>query len=101
VLVIREVFVAKPGMASKLARVLADAVSGGPERVRVMTDVVGQFNTVVMETEFDSLQTFDERMQQYRSDTQIATKMAGYTDMYLEGRREIYQVVGGTGGRVK
>jgi hypothetical protein len=100
-LVIREVFVAKPGMASKLARVLLDAVSGGPERVRVLTDVVAQFNTVVLETEVENLQTFEQRMQEYRSDPEIKTKMAGYTELYLEGRREVYQITGGSGGRVK
>jgi hypothetical protein len=100
-LVVREVFVAKPGMASKLARVLCDAVGGGPDRVRVMTDLIGQFNSVVMETEVDSLQTFEQRMKQYQADQQIRSKMAGYTEMYLEGRREIYEVVGGTGGQVR
>jgi hypothetical protein len=99
--IVREVFVAKPGMASKLARVLCDAISGGPDRVRVMTDLVGQFNSVVMETEVDSLQTFEQRMVQYRADQEIRSKMAGYTDLYLEGRREIYEIVGGTGGQVK
>jgi hypothetical protein len=100
-LVVREVFRAKPGMASKLARILCDAVSGGPDRVRVLTDLVGPFNSVVMETEVDSLQTFEHRMAQYRVDQEIRSKMAGYTDMYLEGRREIYEVIGGTGGQVK
>ncbi|HET8549698.1 MAG TPA: hypothetical protein VFL57_16930 [Bryobacteraceae bacterium] len=100
-LVVRDIFIAKPGMASKLARVLCDAVSGGPDRVRVMTDLVGQFNNVVMETEVDSLQRFEQRMQDYRTDEQIRTKMAGYTELYAEGRREIFEVVGGTGGRVR
>jgi hypothetical protein len=88
-------------MASKLARILCDAASGGPDRVRVMTDLVGQFNSVVMETEIDSLQTFEQRMAQYRADQEIRNKMAGYTDMYSEGRRDIYEIVGGTGGHLK
>jgi hypothetical protein len=100
-ILIRETFVAKPGMASKLARILFDAVVGGPERVRVLTDVVGPFNTVVMETEIDDLATFERRMAEYRNDPEIGSKMAGYTEMCREGRREIYQIVGSAGGRVK
>jgi hypothetical protein len=100
-IVIRETFKAKPGMASKLAQQLYDATAGGPERVRVLTDLVAQFNTVVIETEIADLATFEKRMEEYRVDAEIRKKMAGYTDLYIEGRREIYRVVGGTGGRVK
>ena len=100
-IVIRETFVARPGMASKLAGLLADAVTGGPDRVRVLTDLVGPFNTVVLETEIESLAAFEQRMNEYRNDPEIGKKMTGYADMYLEGRREIYQVAGGSGGRLK
>jgi hypothetical protein len=100
-LVIRETFVARPGMASKLARQLYDAVSGGPDRVRVLTDLMAQFNTVVIETEVDDLATFQKRMEEYRNNREIGDKMRGYTELYMEGRREVYQVVGGSGGRVK
>ena len=92
-LIVREIFVAKPGMASKLARQWSEALRGSPDRVRVLTDLVGPFNTVVLETEIESLTAFEKRMREYQSDQQIRNKMAGYTDLYTEGRREIYQVV--------
>jgi hypothetical protein len=100
-IVIRESFAAKPGMASRLARLLGEAVLGSADKTRILTDVVGAFNTVVIETEVDSLAAFEERMQKYRDDQEIKTKMAGYTDLYTEGRREIYQIVGSSGGRLK
>lgn len=96
-LVVREVFYAKPGMAGKLAKlmreVMNEAYSNGS--IRIMTDYISEFNKVVMETDIQDLAAFEARMQQYRSSAseELKAKMAGYTDMYSEGRREIYQVV--------
>ena len=92
-IVVRETFVAKPGMASKLARLMVEALGGGPGRFRVLTDMVGVFNTVVLETELESLAAFEQRVQEYRTNEQLRSRIAGYTDLYSEGRREIYQVV--------
>jgi hypothetical protein len=92
-IIIRETFITKPGMASKLARQLADVMKGSPDRVRVLTDFVGTFNTVVMETEVDNLAAFEKRLHDYQTNAEIRSKMAGYTDLYLEGRREIFQIV--------
>lgn len=92
--VIREVFTAKPGMASKLAAMLkeiAPLVPGG--KVRILTDFVGPFNTVVMETETGSLGDFEEMMRQYGARQDIRDRMKGYTELYETGRREIYKVV--------
>lgn len=50
--VIREVFTARPGMASRLARLMREASQGNDKfKVRVLTDFIGPFNTVVLETE--------------------------------------------------
>lgn len=92
-IVIRETFVTKPGMASKLARLMADVMKGSADRVRVMTDLIGTFNNVVVETEVENLAAFEKRMLDYQSNPEIRTKIAGYTDLYLEGKREIFQVV--------
>lgn len=91
-IIIREIFTAKPGMASKLAALLRDAMQG-IGGVRVLTDAVGEFNTVAVETEVASLAAFEERMRGYAQDTSIRQKMFGYTEMYLTGRREIFRVV--------
>ena len=92
-IIIRETFVAKPGMASKLARQFAGAMQDSPDRVRILTDLIGSFNTVVIETEIDGLAAFEKRLHEYQSDEKIRNKMAGYTDLYTEGRREIFQVL--------
>ena len=93
--VIRETFTAKPGMASKLANLLADVVSSQNQlNTRVLTDFVGPFNTVVMETEVENLEEFGRRLKDHMSKPDIRERMKNYTDLYVSGGREIYQVVG-------
>ena len=91
--VVREVFTAKPGNASKLAKLFKEIFSADPRmKARVMTDAVGDYNTVVMEMEVPSFSHFEEMMKG-PEDEKIREKMKGYTDMYLTGRREIYRVM--------
>lgn len=93
-LIVRETFTAKPGMASKLAKMFREMSKemSGP-RSRVLTDFVGSYNTVVWEVEVGSLGEFEKMMKEYAEKPDAGAKMAGYTDMYVTGRREIYRVV--------
>ena len=94
--IVRDSFKAKPGMASKLAALLKEVTSKQKDsKVRVLTDCVGPYNTVVMEFEVPSLGEFEKRMQEYSEgkDKDMREKMKGYTDMYLTGGREIYRVM--------
>jgi hypothetical protein len=92
--IIRETFTAKPGQASKLAKLFHETMTSTNENVRVMTDFVGPFNTVVIETEVENLEEYGRRMEEYMEKSDIRDKMKNYFDMYLEGKREIYQLVG-------
>ena len=95
-IIVRESFVTKPGVASKFAKIMRDVqnqFSGSPGKIRIMTDLTGSFNQVVMETELENLGDLDKRMQEYRSNTKAKEAMSGYTDMYLSGKREIFQLV--------
>jgi hypothetical protein len=94
VIVVRNCFVAKPGCASKLAAQLKEAASAakGFKRVRVMTDLTGDFNRVILEYEAESVSEFEERMQDYATNETFRAKMNGYTDLYVTGSREILQV---------
>ena len=65
-----------------------------------MTDMVGEFNTIVMETEVRDLADFEQRMKDYTSgksrpdiDAKAFEEMSKYADMYMVGRREILQVI--------
>ena len=93
--VIRETFTAKPGMASKLARLFSEVMADDDQtNTRVLTDFVGPFNTVVMETEVENLEEHNRRMKEHMQRSNIGERMKGYTDLYVSGSREIYQVVG-------
>jgi hypothetical protein len=98
-LIIREVFTARPGQASKLARLFRRAF-GADSGIRVLTDLVGNYNTVVVETQVKNLADFEKEMEEYKSgkpdprmDPKVAEEMSKYTEMYQTGRREIFQIV--------
>lgn len=95
-IVVREIFTAKPGQASKLAKLFKKMNMPG---ARIMTDLVGDYNTVVMEAQVNSLAEWEKQMEEYKSgkpdpkmDPEVAKEMSKYTEMYLTGRREIYQI---------
>jgi len=99
-LIIREVFTAKPGQASKLAKLFKKAFGGDPN-MRIMTDMVGDYNTVVVEMSVNTLAEFEKQIEEYKSgkpdpkmDPAVAEEMSKYTEMYMTGRREIFQIVG-------
>ena len=91
-IIVRESFIAKPGMASKLAKLMKEVAEMPGGKAHVMTDMTGRFNKVVIETEFENMAEFEKRMTQYRENKDMGDKMKGYTDMYQTGKREIYMV---------
>ena len=52
-----------------------------------------RFNTVVLETEVEDLNEFEKTMQEYMSRQDLRDKMKGYTELYQEGKREVFKVV--------
>ena len=97
--IIREIFTAKPGNAGKMAKLMKKAFKGDTS-ARVMTDMVGPYNTVVVETEVESLAKWEQMMLDMKAgkpdpnmDPEAMKEMAGYTEMYMKGRREIYQLL--------
>jgi hypothetical protein len=91
-LIIRNCFVAKPGHASKLATQLkAAAATANIPRHRILTDLTGDFNRVVLEFEVENIAQFEERMKDYETNTAFREKMKGYTDLWVSGTREILQ----------
>ena len=92
--VVRDVFTAKPGMASKLARMFTDTRSLFANRkMRVLTDVVAGYNTVVLEAEIANLGEFERDMKEYMEKPELRQMMAGYTELWLTGHREILRIV--------
>ena len=93
-IVVRNCFVAKPGMASKLAAQIKEAAALQQiTAFRVLTDLTGDFNRVILEYEAQNVGEFESRMKEYATNTAFRDKMKGYTDMYVTGSREILQVM--------
>ena len=92
-IVVRNCFVAKPGNASKLAALLKDAAAAAeiPSH-RVLTDLTGEFNRVVLEYEAANVAEFEARMKDYLTNEKFREKMKGYTDLWVTGSREILQI---------
>jgi|SRR5688572_22356306 len=95
-IIVHDVFICKPGNASKLAKKFKEGMTGNSELVNIMTDMTGQFNKVIMVTQYDSLTAYEKSWEKYKEKTEETKKMeeamTGYQDMYLTGFREIYQV---------
>ena len=95
-IIVHDIFIAKPGNASKLAKMFKEVMTGNNELVNIMTDMTGQFNKVVVVTQHENLTAYEQSWEKMKQDTQamekMKTVMAGYTDLYLTGSREIYQV---------
>jgi hypothetical protein len=95
---LREIFTAKPGMAGKLAKLFKKGFAKTP-KMRIMTDMTGPYNTVVVEMEIDSLAEWERNIENMKSgkpdpnmNPEVAEEMSKYTDMYLTGRREIFKI---------
>ena len=95
-IIIHDIFICKPGNASKLAKLFKEIMSDNEELVNIMTDMTGQYNKVVIVTKFDGLTAYENSWKKYEEKTEemkkMKEKMAGYHEMYLTGSREIYQV---------
>ena len=92
-IVVRNCFVAKPGNASKLAAQLKEAAATADiQNYRVLTDLTGDFNRVVLEYVAENVGEFEARMKDYQTNETFRAKMKGYTDLYVTGSREILQI---------
>jgi hypothetical protein len=92
-IVVRNCFVAKPGSAGKLAAMLKEATAVAQlPKVRVLTDVTGDFNRVVMEFEVEDIAEFETRLKDYHTNEKFREKMKGYTDLWVTGSRELLQI---------
>ncbi|MBX4188152.1 MAG: hypothetical protein KW793_03380 [Candidatus Doudnabacteria bacterium] len=96
-IIVHDLFVCKPGNASKLAKLFKEAMAGYPEVKHILTDVTGQYNRVIMVTEYENLTAYEQSFEKYRNPTPEMKaqedKMKNYTEMYQTGGREIYRVM--------
>lgn len=95
-IIVHDIFICKPGNASKLAKKFKDAMSGSSELVNIMTDMTGDYNKVVVVSQYENLAGFEKSWDKMAENTaemkRMEEAMKGYHEMYLTGSREIYRV---------
>ena len=95
-IIVHDIFICKPGNASKLAKLFKEVMGGEAETLYILTDLSGQYNKVTIVSKFDSLSAYEESWEKFKQNTEemkkMQEKMSGYHDMYMTGSREMYQV---------
>ena len=94
---IREVFQAKPGRAKDLVKMFKQAAPhfekmGGGKNMKVLTDIVSTYWTVVVESETDDIGGFFTNLRSATMSDELKAIMKGYMDCVEGGRREIFMV---------
>ena len=87
-IIVRDVFIAKPGMASTFAKMAKEEWHAS----RVMTDMTGVYNKVVVESEYDTLAAYETEVAKYMKAGSKKKEAPGHVDLYTQGKREIYRV---------
>jgi Sec7-like guanine-nucleotide exchange factor len=95
-IIVHDIFICKPGNASKLAKLFKEVMADNKEFVNVLTDMTGQYNRVIMISQFDNLTAYEKSWEELSKNEEqmkkMKEKMANYHEMYLTGSREIYKV---------
>lgn len=95
-IIVHDIFICKPGNASKMAKLFKEVMADNKEFVNILTDMTGQYNRVIMVSQFDNLTAYENSWEEMKKNEdqmkKMKEKMAGYHEMYLTGSREIYQV---------
>jgi hypothetical protein len=95
-LLIREVFNAKPGKAGQLAKMFKQVIpymeKAGLKNTKVMTDFVANYWTVVIQSETDELAKFEKEVRGFTSQSEVKEIMKDYMSLVNGGHREIYKI---------
>ena len=92
---VHDTFVCKPGNASKLAKKFKEAMKDNADVKRILTDMTGAYNRVILVSEYENLAAYEQSWEKMQKNTDAMKKMEeamkGYQEMYLTGSREIFQ----------
>ncbi|HEY3204085.1 MAG TPA: hypothetical protein VGL03_10535 [Thermoanaerobaculia bacterium] len=94
--VIRDIFNTKPGRAKDLVAKVKQAMphmrAPGVHGMRVMTDTVAGYWTVVCETEVEELQAYFDAGRGQSHSPEVDEAMKGYMELVNGGHREIFRI---------
>ena len=93
---VRDIFNAKPGKAkdlvAKFKQLEPYMKEVGMKGMRVMTDAVADYWTVVAESEVESLDEYFDMGRRERGNEKMGEIMQGYMDLVEGGRREVFRI---------
>ena len=95
-IIVHDIFVCKPGNASKVAKLCKVTMADSPGVLQILTDMTGQYHRVIIVSQYKNLAAYEKSFDQHQKDTPRNRKMnkafAGFQEMYVSGGREIYKV---------
>ena len=95
-IIVHDIFICKPGNASKIAKLFKEWADVAPKKnVNVMTDMTGQYHRVVIAASFENLSDYEEGMTtmgQTPEEQKVMDKFGDMNEMYVSGSREIFKV---------
>jgi len=99
-IVVRNVFQAKGGRSRELAQAMAESLrrtagAGGgsqPSGWRVLTDITGPFDTVVLEVETGSLAEWEQAMRELFASPEFQADLARFGELTVSGHRTLYTI---------
>jgi heme-degrading monooxygenase HmoA len=94
---IRDIFKAKPGKAKELVRRFKEAApyfanTEGSTSMKIMTDIVAPYWTVVIQSEVEDIGKFISGLRSATAPPEVAEIMKGYMDLVNEGYREVFLI---------
>jgi len=98
-IIVHDIFVCKPGNASKVAKLFKENMvgseSGQGGGIYVMTDMTGQYHRVIVASTHKDLADYEANTKKWSEDTpenkKMMEAMKGMNEMYVSGSREIYK----------
>ena len=95
-ILIREVFTTKPGKAGELVKKFKQVApymeKEGLKNIKVMTDLVANYWTVVIESETDDIAKFQQEVRGFTSKDEVKEIMKDYMSLVESGYREIFKI---------
>ena len=95
---VHNIFVCKPGNASKMAKMMKKMPFDPVKGPYILTDMTGQFHRVIVIGNYKDLADFEAQMKEEmtkdwsKEDPEVQKLWAGMNEMYVSGSREIYKV---------
>ncbi len=95
-ILVHDIFVCKPGNASKIAKLFKEWTEVSPmKNTNVLTDMTGQYHRVIIASTFENLAAYEESMKtmgESEAEKKVMEKFKDMNEMYVSGSREIFKI---------